>query len=51
MTTLQKICLIALAAFWLASATWPDSEKDANAASGGSASVQKDTKAAIPPLP
>ena len=51
MTTLQKICLVALAAFWLASAAWPDGEDTKSAAAGSSAAVQKDAKAAIPPLP
>jgi hypothetical protein len=45
-TTLEKICIVALAAFWLASAAWPDGEKEANAASGGSAPMHQ-----VPPLP
>ena len=51
MTPLQKICLVALAAFWLASAAWPDGENTKGAAAGASTSVQKEVKAAIPPLP
>ena len=47
-TTLEKICLVALAAFWLASAAWPEGEKDASAAAGGSAAMQA---APTPPLP
>jgi len=50
-TTLQKICLVALAAFWLASAAWPDGEEAKNAAAGASAAAQPHAKPAVPPLP
>ena len=49
MTTLEKICLVALAAFWLASAAWPDGQDANSAAAGASATVQQDNK--VPPLP
>ena len=49
MTTLQKICLVALAAFWLASAVWPDGQEANSAAAGASAALQQNSK--IPPLP
>lgn len=52
MTTLEKICLIALAAFWLASAAWPDGESPTSAAAGGSSPIaENDARAGVPPLP
>jgi len=48
-TTLEKICLIALAAFWLASAAWPERDEPVSAAGGSSVAPQQ--RPAIPPLP